>query len=132
MSVDETQDWFDPDATTYGDRIAGAREQAGMSQEEFAERLGVKLETLKAWEEDLSEPRGNKLPRMAGLLNVSLSWLLVGEGEGPETPALDMEQSAVELITEVESIRSQIAMTAERLERLETALRVVLKERSVD
>lgn len=128
MSVEMTQDWFDPDATTFGDRIAGAREQAGMGQEDLAERLGVKLETIQAWEEDLSEPKANKLPRMAGLLNVSLSWLLVGEGEGPDTPAPELGQGAAELIAEVENIRVQISAAAERLERLEQNLRIVLKE----
>ncbi|SLN66863.1 transcriptional repressor DicA [Roseovarius albus] len=127
MGAEVTQDWFDPETTTYGDRIAGAREQAGMSQDDFAERLGVKLETLKAWEEDLSEPRGNKLPRMAGLLNVSLAWLLVGEGDGPETPAAELAQGAVELIAEFEAIRSQVTAAAERLERLEQNLRSLLK-----
>ncbi|WP_120502581.1 helix-turn-helix transcriptional regulator [Roseovarius sp. EL26] len=134
MSVETTQeqDWFDPDATTFGDRIAGAREQAGMSQGDLAERLGVKLKSLKSWEEDLSEPKANKLPRMAGLLNVSLAWLLMGEGEGPETPAPELEQGAAELIAEVENVRVQIGMAAERLERLEATLRVLLKDRDVD
>ena len=54
-----------------------------MSQSKLAKRLGVKLKTLKGWENDVSEPRANKLSMMAGMLNVSLLWLLSGEGDGP-------------------------------------------------
>ena len=50
-------DWYGPDAATFGDRMAGAREQAGMSQAQLARRLGVKKGTIVAWEEDRSDPR---------------------------------------------------------------------------
>ena len=76
MNAQTEDGWYDPNATTFGDRVAGAREQAGMSQADLAKRLGVKLKTLKSWEDDLSEPRANKLSMMAGMLNVSLLWLL--------------------------------------------------------
>ena len=42
-------DWFGPEAATFGDRVAGARENAGMSQIELSRRLGVKLVTLQSW-----------------------------------------------------------------------------------
>lgn len=48
MTAETQNDWFDPDATTFGDRLAGAREAAGMTQKEMAQRLGVKLKTLGA------------------------------------------------------------------------------------
>jgi hypothetical protein len=32
MNDDTTEGWFAPDTTTFGDRVAGAREQAGMTQ----------------------------------------------------------------------------------------------------
>ena len=38
-----------------------------MSQSELAKRLGIKITTLKSWEDDLSEPRANKLSMMAGV-----------------------------------------------------------------
>lgn len=126
----ETQEhWFDPDATTFGDRIAGARERAGMSQNELAKRLGVKLKTLKAWEDDLSEPRANKLSMMAGLLNVSLLWLLSGEGEGPDGPAAgDLSPDINEMLTEIRDIRAQLSLSTDRLGRLEKNLRLKLRE----
>ncbi|MBC7133322.1 MAG: helix-turn-helix transcriptional regulator [Roseovarius sp.] len=121
--------WFDPDVTTFGDRLAGARERAGMSQAELARRLGVRLRTLKAWEDDLSEPRANKLSMMAGLLNVSLLWLLSGEGEGPDAPAMgDLSPDISGLLTEIRDIRTQLVYSTDRLARLEKTLRTRLRE----
>ncbi|MGK7755610.1 MULTISPECIES: helix-turn-helix domain-containing protein [unclassified Roseovarius] len=128
----ETQDnWYDPEATTFGDRLAGAREAAGMTQKEMAQRLGVKLKTLQGWEDDISEPRANKLSTVSGLLNVSLRWLLMAEGDGPEAPA-DIEANAdvTAMMTEIRALRTQIVGTAERLGRLEKTLRKVLQDRA--
>jgi len=131
MTSEQDDSWFDPDATTFGDRVAGARERAGMSQGELAKRLGVKLKTLKGWEEDLSEPRANKLSMMAGLLNVSLLWLLSGEGEGPDSPAMgELEPDITGLLTEIRDIRTQIAYSTDRLGRLEKTLRARLMEQA--
>jgi DNA-binding XRE family transcriptional regulator len=55
------ENWYGADVATFGDRLAGAREAAGLSQEDLAQRLGVRLTTLQNWEEDLAEPRGNRL-----------------------------------------------------------------------
>ena len=86
---DQEFDWYGPDAATFGDRVAGARDAMGMSQTQLARRLGVKKTTVVGWEQDVSEPRANKLSMMAGLLNVSIKWLLTGEGEGVDTPEED-------------------------------------------
>jgi transcriptional regulator with XRE-family HTH domain len=130
MNAETNEGWFDPDATTFGDRLAGAREAAGMSQAELSKRLGVKLKTLKSWEDDLSEPRANKLSMIAGLLNVSLLWLLSGEGQGAEPPEETVELSSdmKDLLTEIRDIRAQMALSSDRLGRLEKALRAQIKE----
>ncbi|MCR9112449.1 MAG: helix-turn-helix transcriptional regulator [Rhodobacteraceae bacterium] len=130
MNAQTEEGWFDPEATTFGDRVAGARELAGMSQKDLARRLGVKLKTLKAWEDDLSEPRANKLSMMAGLLNVSLLWLLSGEGEGPDGPEEqgELSRDVAEMLTEIRDLRAQLALSADRLGRLEKSLRTTLKE----
>jgi len=133
MNAQTEDGWYDPDATTFGDRLAGAREQSGMSQSQLAKRLGVKLKTLKAWENDLSEPRANKLSMMAGMLNVSLLWLLSGEGPAPNAPedAAQLSPDVSEMLTEIRDIRAQVALSADRLGRLEKALRAKLKEEAV-
>lgn len=121
------EDWFGPDAATFGDRVAGAREHAGMSQAQLARRLGVKKATLQAWEDDLSEPRANKLSMMAGLLNVSIVWLLTGEGEGAQPPAEDgsANQDLTEILAELHAIRGEMRASTERAARLEKKLRVL-------
>jgi transcriptional regulator with XRE-family HTH domain len=130
MNEQTNDGWFDPEATTFGDRVAGAREQAGMTQTELAKRLGVKLKTLKGWENDLSEPRANKLSMMAGLLNVSLLWLLSGEGDGPDAPGEEGELSrdVTEMLTELRDIRTHMTQYVDRLGRLEKTLRSKLKD----
>ena len=133
MTTESKESWFDPDATTFGDRVAGARQHADMTQADLAKRLGVKLKTLRAWEDDQSEPRANKLSMMAGLLNVSLLWLLSGEGDGPDSPTLgDLSPDISEMLTEIRDIRAQMALSTDRLGRLEKSLRAKLREEAVE
>jgi len=129
MSAEDN--WYAEDAATFGDRLAAAREQAGLSQTDLAKRLGVKLGVLEAWEQDLKEPRANRLQMLSGMLNISLSWLLTGQGEGPEGPLDDepLEADINLLLTEMRGLRSEITQSAERLAQLEKRLRKALKDR---
>ncbi len=68
---------------TLGGRIVRAREAAGLSTIEIAEQLGVDEATVTAWESDRSEPRSHRLVTLAGLVQVSPTWLIVGHGEAP-------------------------------------------------
>lgn len=122
-------DWFGPDAATFGDRVAGARDAAGMTQDQLSRRLGVKLKTVRAWENDLSEPRANKLQMLSGLLNVSLPWLLAGRGDGPDGPETNTELPAdvSEILMEMRSIKTEITQAAEKFSYLEKRLRLALK-----
>ena len=54
-------DWYGPETATFGDRLSAAIEESGMTQKLVAKRLGIKLVTLKSWEQDVSEPRANRL-----------------------------------------------------------------------
>ena len=120
----------DPAAPAVGDRLAGGREQAGMTPSELAKRLGVKLATLKAGEDDFKEPRANKLQMLAGILNVTLSWLLTAEGEGIAAPddATEMSADVQDILLEMRDIRTQLARSSDRLGRLEKALRLRLQD----
>lgn len=117
-------DWYSADAATFGDRLAGAREAAGLSAEGLAEKLGVRLETLQSWEEDLADPRANRLQMLAGLLNVSIMWLLTGEGEGLDGPPGQMAEpmATSETIREIRDIRGVLEDLDARLARLERKL----------
>ena len=100
-----------------------------MTQAQLAKNLGVKLSTLKAWEQDLSEPRANRLSMLAGLLNVSIMWLLNGEGEGIDPPDKinGRLQDANDLFLELRSLRAQFKQSSDRLGTIEKRLREVLK-----
>ncbi|MBV7394622.1 helix-turn-helix domain-containing protein [Mameliella sediminis] len=128
--MDNSKDWYGPESATFGDRLAAAREAADMTQETLAKRLGVKIKTLQAWEDDISEPRANRLSMLAGLLNVSMVWLITGEGEGLSDPD-DEETLAPDVnavLTEIRALRGQFRAKAEKLGRLEKRLRKLLTE----
>ncbi len=127
-------DWYGPETATFGDRVAASREAAGMSQAELARRLGVRVATLRAWEDDLSEPRANRLSMMAGLLNVSMMWLINGQGEGLDAPAAEvsMPPNVRELLNELRDLRADMMARSEKLGRLEKKLRAALTEEAYD
>lgn len=122
----DDRDWYSEERATFGDRVVGAREGAGLSQEELARRLGVRPRTIQAWEEDTSEPRANKLQMLAGLTGVSMRWLMTGQGEGPQAPGEEMSTEAAALLAELRQLRGEFARGAERLGRLEKRLRTSL------
>ena len=126
---EQTENWYADDVATLGDRIAAAREAANMSQKKLAKRIGVKLNTLVDWEEDLSEPRANRLSMLAGLLNVSVMWLLSGVGDGVDPP---QDENAIssdvnDILLEIRDLKSHLSESAERLGRLEKKLRKTLQ-----
>ncbi|WP_108815217.1 helix-turn-helix domain-containing protein [Loktanella sp. Alg231-35] len=126
----EDLDWFSAETATFGDRLAGAREAAGLDQKGLASKLGVKQAVIVSWENDLKEPRANRLQMVSGILGVSMSWLLTGAGEGPEAPedlggvGLDV----LDLLAELRGLRSEVAQSGEKLARLEKRLRAALKD----
>jgi transcriptional regulator with XRE-family HTH domain len=85
---------------------------------------------IAGWEDDLKEPRANRLQMLSGILGVSISWILTGEGEGPEAPDFEdsMTEDLQELLTEMRALRGQIAESGDKLARLEKRLRKALKE----
>lgn len=122
--------WFSEETATFGDRLAGAREAAGLDQTGLAEKLGVKTSVISSWEDDLKEPRANRLQMVSGILGVSITWLLTGEGDGPDAPAdeIVLSKDLLDMLAEMRSLRGQITQTGEKLARLEKRLRAALKE----
>lgn len=125
--TESDQDWYAPEIATFGDRLTAAREDAGMTQEALAKRLGVKKSTLRHWEDDISEPRANRLSILAGLLNVSMMWLINGTGEGVENPdAEPLPTDLSEIILEIRELKTDLRAKAEQMARLEKRLRKML------
>ena len=101
------------DLVLFGERLANAREAAGMSRKSMANRLGVKQDTVEAWEGGERAPRANRLQMMASLLNVPLMWLLAGSQDAPDpTGGLSnrdmMLQKIADLGSQVDAIRAAL------------------------
>ena len=123
--MSEDNGWYSEEAATFGDRLAAAREDAGLRQNELAKRLGVKTATLVDWENDLKEPRANRLSMLSGMLGISLTWLLTGKGDGVDVPQEDIvvDQDTLTILTEIRALRAQITQNADTLAQLEKRLR---------
>ena len=125
----ENEDWYASDVATFGDRVAAARENADMTQAALAKRLGIKQSTLRGWEDDLSEPRANRLATLAGVLGVSMMWLINGEGDGIDAPddAQTSDDNIKEALIELRDMRADLLKRAEQMGRLEKKLRRIFK-----
>lgn len=125
----ETSDWYAANVATFGDRLAGAREAAGLTQEQLAKRLGVRLTSIQSWEDDASEPRANRLQMMAGMLNVSIRWLLTGEGEGMDGPMQPgtLTDEAQAALKDLGRMRAQMLALATEMGQMEKRLRHLLR-----
>ena len=67
---------------------------------------------------------------LAGLLNVSIKWLLTGEGEGIAAPGEGelVATDAAALLAELRQLRGEAMATADRLGVIEKRLKLVLAE----
>ena len=78
--TNDLTDYFDEatpsqDESSIGRRIVQARQAAGLTTAQLARRLGIRGATLSNWESDKSQPRANRMTMLAGVLNVSPTWL---------------------------------------------------------
>ncbi len=123
--MSDTSAYFGQDSATFGDRMAAAREAADMTQAQLARRLGVKKSTIASWEEDLAEPRANRLQMLAGMLNVSIMWLITGEGPGTDMASEDddLGRDMTTLLAELRELRTQLQASTGRVAKLEKAVR---------
>lgn len=128
--MDDAENWYGPQTATFGDRVTAAREAADMTQAELARRLGVRLKTLRAWEDDMGEPRANRLSMLAGMLNVSMMWLINGQGEGIDQPVDGdaLPTSAKDILNELKELRADLLARADRVGQLERKIRLVITE----
>ena len=121
-----TKDDFSDETSTFGDRLAYARDALGFDQAQLAHRLGIKAQTLRNWEEDRSEPRANKLQVLAGLLNVSMIWLLTGQGDAPQASSPPADLAGEACLADLRRLRADQVHLVEQMARLEKRLRAIL------
>ena len=58
------------------DRIKEARKNAGLTQKELAEKLGIPLQTYKNWEQKRNIPKQTDVKEIAIICDVDMSWLM--------------------------------------------------------
>ena len=61
---------------TFGEKLKEARKEAGLSQDQLAEKLAVSRSAVAKWETGKGMPDVNNLKAMAELLDISLDYLL--------------------------------------------------------
>ena len=66
---------------TFGEKLKEARKKAGLSQEEFAEKISVSRSAVAKWETDKSYPDIHSLLMVGNLFGVSLDTLIKGDIE---------------------------------------------------
>lgn len=61
------------------ERIIQARKQAGLTQEQLGEKLGVSRQAVSKWESGQANPDVTYIAEMCRLFDVSADWLLLGK-----------------------------------------------------
>ena len=115
-----------PVMTTIGSRIEQSRFKLGFSLPQLAHRIGVKRQTLENWENDRSEPRPERLLKIAGVLQVPMTWLLTGDTpsgsthnpDAPETARIAKKlDRAVAIQQELAALLLEVSADVARLQR---------------
>jgi transcriptional regulator with XRE-family HTH domain len=119
--------------STLGERVRQLRSEKKLSQQEFAERLGISQSFLSEVERDVKIPGGDMLLSLKRSFGASVDWLLAGElkvfaegsriGPAGETPppnvARDREKAleakVAKLESEVQNLKGQVAAYKEIL-----------------
>lgn len=106
-----------------GNRIRDARQQAGLTQAQLAEIVGVSRSAVAQWETGRAGQVGTNLTRIAAALGVTAGHLL----EGSRTDATPLEGTEVALLrlyrTCTPDDRAFLLRTAVRMARLADATR---------
>jgi transcriptional regulator with XRE-family HTH domain len=63
------------------ERLRKIRKDAGLTQKEFAKKVGVSRLYVSVWETNQSEPGKTRLYMIADLFHVNIHWLQTGEGD---------------------------------------------------
>ena len=77
------------------DRIKVIRKNANITQEDFANQLGVSIMTIRRYESGKQEPKPTTLKKMAEILGVTVKDILIPENEKTESDAFDISENRV-------------------------------------
>ncbi len=79
---------------TLGNRIQELRKKQSLSQEAFAEVMGVTRQSVSKWELDQSYPAIDKLIEMVDYFHISLDEMLRNEANTPDMPKGNIQDAA--------------------------------------
>lgn len=103
-------------------RISAAREQAGLTQPEFAELMRVHYRTVQDWESPKKQATPwDRLDEIAAVTDVKKEWLLHGEREEVVPDAESLGRRLEELEGLVEQTREDVGEALELLRQLAVA-----------
>ena len=80
---------------TFAEKLKSIRKQAGMSQEQLAEKLGVSRQAVTKWETDAGIPDMDNIMAVSALFDISIDELLSNE-KGAKKPADYLFESITE------------------------------------
>ena len=127
MSATDTDpiDYFATTAPTFGGRLQAARNAKGLSVARLGDKLGVEAEKVDIWESDEDTPRANRVQMLAGLLNVSIIWLITGESNGTTYVAETHDRPTIinDTLGEIAQLKATLLDAHDKLESLEQRLR---------
>ena len=103
---------------SFGGRLRSVCEKKGLNQKELADLIGVSKNTISAYITGGQLPNGEKLIALAGAIQVSLDWLLLGTT--PPTPAADPGEAA--------RLRQELSTAQTRIEALTDQLTEASKQ----
>lgn len=75
------------------ERLKQVRRESGLTQQGFAEELGLSVQTIKFYEGGYREPTNKTINLICATFGISKKWLLTGEGDMKE-PTGDAKEIA--------------------------------------
>ena len=90
------------DQTKIGKFIAEKRKDAGLTQSELAERIGITNRAVSKWECGISMPDSSIMLELCEILNISVNELLKGEDIDVANYSKELEGSLIEMVKEKE------------------------------
>lgn len=112
------------------DRIKKIRKNAGLTQEKFAERLGIKRNTIATYETGRSEPMDNIIISICREFSVNEDWLRTGEGEIYDIPEDETAAIVSELLEDSNPFYDLIVGIMKTYQKLDAKSQDALKELS--
>ena len=98
---------------TLAEKLKSIRKQAGMSQEQLAEKLGVSRQAVTKWETNAGIPDIENVMALSALFDISMDELLSNE-KGTKKPTDYLFESITEYdIDEPNGIKSELVICAD-------------------